>query len=369
MCVSLCPTPTLAIDTDSESISPDSYSIIDMMVDEIIRKNTETSSTSTESHIKVDPITGLREFQIIVTATNTLTIQAPMIKLWQSTGGVIHNLSPGSKGTEVLLLQGLLSAYLPDYRKSAIQTSYFGSKTRDALKKIQKMYEIQQTGTVGPKTKDLINSKYLADLCPRRESTDLHLENLGRKTSVASDYVPPNLIRLPSSIRTAGVICLSEEPAKMLATMLADAKKVGFEYMILSGYRRYEVQALLKKWSTENNIPVDDAEAIGLAEAGHSEHQLGTTIDISGKSLKYRGPDTAFGNTSEGIWLRDNSYKYGFVMSYPAHKETVTGYIYEPWHFRYVGIDIANHIHETGETIQEYLNNTPSTTTVTISKN
>jgi D-alanyl-D-alanine carboxypeptidase len=56
-------------------------------------------------------------------------------------------------------------------------------------------------------------------------------------------------------------------------------------------------------------------------------------------------------------------------MSYPAHKETVTGYIYEPWHFRYVGIDIANHIHETGETIQEYLNNTPSTTTVTISKN
>lgn len=360
------PTVLRADTHTNKEITASSKSILDLMVNEIIRKNTETSSTSTESNIKIDPITGMREFPIIVTATNTLTIQAPMIKLWQSTGGFVHDLSIGKKGTEVLLLQGLLSAYLPDYRKAAIQTNYFGTKTKDALKKFQARYEISPTGYVGPKTREILNAKYLSDLCPRRESADLHLENLDRKKAIAADYVPPNLIRLPSTIKTAGIICLSEEPAKKLSEMLEDAKKEGNEYMILSGYRRYEIQALLQAWSKENNIPIGKDEAVGLAEAGHSEHQLGTTFDISGKSIRYEGPSTAFGKTPEGIWLRDNSYKYGFVMSYPEHKESVTGYMYEPWHFRYVGPDIANQIHMSGETIQEYLNARPGSKTLTL---
>lgn len=335
-------------------LSPAQKSRVEQMVDIIINQNTNTTSTSTSAEIQVDEITGLRIFNPIETSTTTLTIEAPMIKLWQSLGGIRTNLRKGMKGNEVIMLQGLLSAYIPEFRNSYI-SGYFGDKTRDALKKFQLMYKVDATGVVGPKTRDVINQKYLSDLCPIRKDGYRIFENLGRKTAIESDYVPPGLVTLSSKIRTAGIVCLSEEPAAMLEKMFIDGKKQGHEFIVLSGYRRYEVQKLLKEWNGKNNIK-DDDEAIGLAEAGHSEHQLGTTVDISGKSIRYIGPSVQFGNTPEGKWLQNNSYKYGFIMSYPKGKEEITGYIHEPWHFRYVGIEMAEKIYKENTTIQEFLN-------------
>lgn len=335
-------------------ISPGEKTLIERMVDRILEVNTQTSSTSTTPTIQVDELTGLRVFETIETSTTTLTIEAPMIKLWQASGGIRSGLRSGQKNTEVVLLQGLLSAYIPEFRNAFI-SGFFGNQTREALKKFQKMYGVTQTGTVGVKTREVINSKYLSDLCPTKDGPYRFLENLNRVNKIEEDYVPPQLVVLPKSIRTAGIICLSKEPTEHLTELISAAKKAKHELIVLSGYRRFEVQKLLTAWNIKNNISVDEHEAVGLAEAGHSEHQLGTTVDFSALSLGYVGPSTKLGSTPEGKWLEQNSYKYGYIMSYPKGKEQITGYIYEPWHFRYVGVEHAKNIFERGLTIQEYL--------------
>jgi D-alanyl-D-alanine carboxypeptidase len=133
--------------------------------------------------------------------------------------------------------------------------------------------------------------------------------------------------------------------------MFVDAQKAGHTLMVTSAFRRPEVQTSLYTYWT--SISGDDAKR-GIAEAGHSEHQLGTTVDLTAKSIKYAGVSEKLGKTKEGVWLKENSYKYGFIMSYPEGKESITGYRYEPWHFRYVGIDTAKDIHDEGITIKEY---------------
>ncbi|MDD3663185.1 MAG: M15 family metallopeptidase, partial [Candidatus Pacebacteria bacterium] len=106
----------------------------------------------------------------------------------------------------------------------------------------------------------------------------------------------------------------------------------------------------------ENAIKNGNKNAsIAIAKAGYSEHQLGTTIDLSGSSIGYASTLTKFGGTPEDLWLNENAHKYGFVQSYPIGKEEVTGYMYEPWHYRYLGVEIATKIKKSGLTITEFL--------------
>jgi D-alanyl-D-alanine carboxypeptidase len=354
------PVPKMMIPENNIFLSEGSPDLVDILVRKIIESHTRTTSTSTATSTATNEALTFKEIPTIETSTTTLSIEAPLIKVWQSEGGIVSNLSQGSKNNQVLMLQGALRAFVPGY-KGEYLSGYFGPKTASALKEFQKANSLPQTGTVGPKTKDILNKKYLTDFCPQRNGVNKLFENLDRTQAIAEDYVPPELVVL-KPVRTAGIVCLSSEPAQRLTAMFNDAKKAGFNLIVLSGYRRFEIQKLLKSWSSDNKI-TDLNEAIGLAEAGHSEHQLGTAVDISGKSLKYAGPDSAFGKTPEGKWLQKNSYKYGFIMSYPKDKEKLTGYIYEPWHFRYVGVDNATDIFQDNITIQEYLNLQNSTTT------
>lgn len=313
------------------------------------------SSTSTEFFGPLIEESSSTPIEQIESSTTTLSIEAPFIKQWQATGGLTRTLTLNSKNSQVLLLQGALKGLVPEFKPTYI-TSYFGPKTQEAVKSFQKKYGIDPNGVVGPKTRALINQKFFNDLCPQKASVERTFENLNRTNSVPLDYTPPELQRLKSTIRTAGVICLSYEPATQLEILFKDAKKAGIQLGVLSGYRRPEIQKLLLAWSNKNNVKSSDEELLSLAEAGHSEHQLGTTVDLSGKSQGFNGPYTSFGETPEGKWLKQNSYKYGFVMSYPKGKENITGYVYEPWHFRYVGIETAKDIYEKNMSIQEYLN-------------
>ena len=86
------------------------------------------------------------------------------------------------------------------------------------------------------------------------------------------------------------------------------------------------------------------------ARAGHSEHQTGLAIDIADLSLDYDN----FEITKEFKWVKENAHKYGFIMRYPKGKFHITGFKYEPWHYRYVGIDVAKKIKEAGITFDEY---------------
>ena len=121
----------------------------------------------------------------------------------------------------------------------------------------------------------------------------------------------------------------------------------GISLRICSGYRSYSTQKYLY-----NNYVSMDGKALAdtySARPGHSEHQSGLAIDIN-------MADSAFNNSPEAKWLNDNAYKYGFILRYPKGKDNITGYMYESWHFRYVGTELANKLYNDGNwiTLEEY---------------
>ncbi len=128
--------------------------------------------------------------------------------------------------------------------------------------------------------------------------------------------------------------------------MQSAAYQEGLELYIVSGYRSYDTQYGLY-WGYVESDGQAEADRYS-ARPGHSEHQTGYAFDLN-------WVDYAFANTPEGIWLKDNCWKYGFIIRYPEGKEDVTGYMYEPWHVRWLGKDIAKTVYESGLTLEEYL--------------
>lgn len=282
-----------------------------------------------------------------------LKLDIRYLREWQQTGGFNKDLSQGNKGADVKMMQYLLFIFDPQFKLSFVNGT-FGPQTKSALARLQQKLNIKPTGIFENDTRFFFDSVFYKELCPdANPDQDKSFENVSRRVSVPLDYIPSDLLRVPRTVRSIGVMCLSKEPANRLENMFQDAAAEGHELAVFSAYRSANTQRLLTAYYLKT---LGQAGLQGVAESGHSEHQLGTTVDISGKSIKYAGPSQAFGDTKEGKWLQENSYKYGFIMSYPKGRQQDTGYIYEPWHFRYVGVDIAKDIFEEGLTIQEYFN-------------
>ncbi len=137
------------------------------------------------------------------------------------------------------------------------------------------------------------------------------------------------------------------DPALVAAfqAMQAEAAAAGFSLWILSGYRSHAHQ-------TDNytqrvaEVGQETADR-GMARPGHSEHQTGLAIDVNSLS-------TSFGSTPTGQWVAQNAYRFGFVVRYPDGKEAVTGFKYEPWHLRYLGVELATELTASGLTLEEY---------------
>ena len=128
--------------------------------------------------------------------------------------------------------------------------------------------------------------------------------------------------------------------------MQAAARLDGIELFVASGYRSYDYQVSLYNYYVEK----DGKELADTysARPGYSEHQTGLTADIN-------SADESFEGTPEAIWLDENCYKYGFIVRYPKGKDEYTGYEYEPWHLRYVGVELAKKIHDLGGiSLEEY---------------
>ena len=131
-----------------------------------------------------------------------------------------------------------------------------------------------------------------------------------------------------------------------LQEMFNAAKTDGLNLFVKSGFRSFSTQK-----SLYNNYVKRDGKAAAdrySARPGHSEHQTGLAFDIN-KS------NSSFAGTPEANWLAENCYKYGFIIRYPEGKEAITGYIYEPWHIRYLGIETATAVYESGLCLEEYL--------------
>jgi hypothetical protein len=133
--------------------------------------------------------------------------------------------------------------------------------------------------------------------------------------------------------------------------MYEASKEAGLNIVTTSGFRSEETQKWLYDDWHKNNSVVGGEEAV--AKPGYSEHQLGTTIDFTSPAVGFDSAHRSFHLTDEYAWLDLNAFKYGFVMSYPNNKST--GYIFEPWHWRYVGVEDAYHIKLANITIQEFL--------------
>ena len=131
-----------------------------------------------------------------------------------------------------------------------------------------------------------------------------------------------------------------------LKKMFDDAKKDNINLNDISGFRTYEKQDTLFNNSIKKN-GIDHA-LIYSAKPGYSEHQLGLAIDINSVEENFK-------NTNEYKWLKNNSYKYGFIERYPENKEYITGFGYEPWHYRYLGVDITTRIFTENITYEEYV--------------
>lgn len=165
------------------------------------------------------------------------------------------------------------------------------------------------------------------------------------------NYEPDDLVRLTSiGVPSTNDHSLRREAAEAIRTMFQDAAKAGHDLDMTSGFRDRELQQQLY------DQYVDDLGAEGAnatsARPGYSEHQTGLAADISAEE---QGCvlEACFGETEAGKWLAENSWKYGFILRYPEGETGVTGYEYEPWHFRYVGVDVATKYHESGATTYE----------------
>lgn len=155
-----------------------------------------------------------------------------------------------------------------------------------------------------------------------------------------------------------------------LAKMFEDARAEGLNPMICSAFRAWDTQVSLyenkiSRVMEEEGIPEEEAAveaATVVAKPGTSEHQIGLALDIV--SHDYQELDDAQMNTPEQKWLMENSWKYGFILRYPVNKSEITGVIFEPWHYRYVGEKAAKEITEQDITLEEYLGAEPVETAV-----
>ncbi|MBS4196762.1 M15 family metallopeptidase [Bacillus sp. FJAT-49870] len=144
---------------------------------------------------------------------------------------------------------------------------------------------------------------------------------------------------------------MRQEAARALENMFSGAEKDGILLAGVSGYRSQATQKSLYN-SYVNRNGKEAAERFS-AHPGHSEHQTGLAMDISGITGKCAATD-CFEGSPEAKWLAEHAHEYGFIVRYPKGKEDITGYKYEPWHMRFVGIDIANTIFEKDITMEEY---------------
>jgi zinc D-Ala-D-Ala carboxypeptidase len=145
--------------------------------------------------------------------------------------------------------------------------------------------------------------------------------------------------------------------------MASAARSAGARFVVQSAYRSYKTQkATFDYWVRVHGYAVALKES---ARAGHSEHQLATTVDFRAYGGGAPWNYTDWGATKVGSWLKANAWRYGFIMAYPKGKTAVTCYRYEPWHYRYVGRARAATIRASGLTLREFLwreQNTPAPT-------
>ncbi|MFZ7120880.1 MAG: D-alanyl-D-alanine carboxypeptidase family protein [Eubacteriaceae bacterium] len=176
---------------------------------------------------------------------------------------------------------------------------------------------------------------------------------VNKKHALPSNYVPSDLVKvkLPVAYVSSEANKLRRPAADALYNLYTAAKKDGLTIVARSGYRSYATQ----KSIYNNKVKTNGIEYANkyIAKPGQSEHQTGLAMDVTCAAVNNR-LSSSFANTAEGKWIKKNAHKYGFIIRYLSGKQGITGYAYEPWHLRYVGVETATSIYQNGLTMEEY---------------
>lgn len=177
---------------------------------------------------------------------------------------------------------------------------------------------------------------------------------INKTNTVDSNFKPDDLtsIKYFASNRSESGRYMRAEAADHFHSLVEAAADQDLKIVMTTAYRSFDFQKIL--W---DNYVAKDGEAAASrysARPGTSEHQSGLAVDVSSPSVSYE-LTRDYANTTEGKWLAENAHRFGFIIRYPKGKEDITGYIYEPWHLRYVSESVAQEIYEADITLEEYL--------------
>lgn len=183
---------------------------------------------------------------------------------------------------------------------------------------------------------------------------DSMLALANKENQLSNGYEPHDLVTVdvPTVLENPEINQLREDASLALSDMFAAARSDGINLYARSGYRSYNTQSTLY-----NNYIEDHGQEAAdrfSAEPGSSEHQTGLAMDVTSESVNFELAE-AFGETEEGAWVRENAHEFGFIIRYPEGAEEITGYMYEPWHLRYLGEAVATDVYDSGLTYEEYI--------------
>jgi D-alanyl-D-alanine carboxypeptidase len=177
---------------------------------------------------------------------------------------------------------------------------------------------------------------------------------VNKENVIDRDYKPEDLTAIeyyaPDRMNSARY--MRAEAAEAFHRLIGAAAEEGLEIKMTTAYRSYDFQKIL----FDNYAAREGEEKANIysARPGESEHQTGLAVDVSSPAVNWQLSDD-YGNMEEGKWLADNAWRFGFILRYLRGKEDITGYQYEPWHLRYVGLAAAEEIYEHDLTLEEFL--------------
>ena len=192
-----------------------------------------------------------------------------------------------------------------------------------------------------------LDKEYYTDMVVSANTDDV-LILVNKYNYLSKDYTPSDLESIDSKYNKGANNKLRHVAKESFEAMCDAALKDGIKIYSGSAFRSYSYQANL--YNKYVNIDGKKKADTYAARAGHSEHQTGLALDIMNAKYQFLSS-----GDEEHIWLLHNSYKYGFILRYPKDKEDITGYMFEEWHFRYVGKEVAKTIHDEDITFDEYM--------------
>lgn len=198
-----------------------------------------------------------------------------------------------------------------------------------------------------------LSSCKLSDKIVSSNEAEKYLVLINKLSKLEEDYIPADLVSLSDlKVNTSGNIMLRKDPAEAVLELQNDLNKQGVTIRVNSGWRDFKSQeGALAYWINALGFNQGSKYA---APIGGSEHHLGTVVDIVSSENNYKLLPS-YTNTKLHRFMSENAYKYGFVLSFPKGQENITGYTYEPWHYRYVGLETAKFLKENNITLVEYL--------------